>query len=179
MGVRRGLIFSGAGVTLACLAFACLTLGACKTRNDAPTPPETRPPDHLAPDEVVEGKERAFGLPLPRVGHVDARFATSVLVSTPLTPEQLVNFVRKRVKDGKDVPGASVTRLEQVVPRDDDKKRLDIEVRPKKSGEGMRSEMVVRDATPPPTEPGLSDEERWRRAGLKPDGTLLDPKKLQ
>lgn len=138
-----------------------------------------KPPDHLAPSEVVESKERAFGLPLPRVSRVDARFDRSVRVLSALSPEDLANFVRARVKDGQVTPGTTSTKLENVIPRDDANKRISIEVRPVKTGDGMRSEMVVRDTTPPPTEPGLSNDERWKKAGLKPDGTLLDPKKVE
>jgi hypothetical protein len=33
--------------------------------------------------------------------------------------------------------------------------------------------------SPPPPPPGLTDAERWRAAGLTPDGRPLDPKKLE
>ena len=36
-----------------------------------------------------------------------------------------------------------------------------------------RVEMVVRDRTPPPVEEGLTEEERWRQAGMTPDGKVL------
>ncbi len=154
------------------------TCGACSS---CKRPPEKTdlPPDHLAPNEVVESKEKAFGLPLPRVSEVKARFATTVHVTSTLTAEELTNFVRSRSKGGKATPGATSTFLEGVTPRDDEKKRLTIEIRSFRRADGTRSEMVVRDTTPAPTEPGLTDEERYRRAGLKPDGTLLDPKNLQ
>ena len=35
-----------------------------------------------------------------------------------------------------------------------------------------RSEMTIRDVTPPPVEPGLSEEERWRKAGFSPQGKI-------
>jgi hypothetical protein len=39
---------------------------------------------------------------------------------------------------------------------------------------------VIKDVTPPPPPPpGLTDAERWRAAGLTPDGHPLDPKKLE
>jgi len=169
MGVRHRLIL--AAVSLAA------TSAACKPKD--PPKNDQKPPDHLAPTEVVEGKERAFGLPLPRTAHVQARFARTVHVTTPLTPEDLSNFVRARVKEGQVVPGSTSTRLDNVVPRADATKRISVEVRTLRLADGTRSEMIVRDTTPPPTEPGLSDEERWRRAGMRPDGTLLDPKQLQ
>lgn len=174
MGARRRLIFTVAVVFTAGLS-AC---SSCKRNDDAP-PENDRPPDRLAPNEVVEGKERAFGLPLPRVAHVKARFSTTVHVLSPLSPEELTNFVRARVKDGKVIPGTSVTTLADVRPLGDPKKQLTIDVRTVRLGDGTRSEMVVRDTTPPPIEPGLSDAERWKKAGLTPTGKIADPTRLE
>jgi hypothetical protein len=40
--------------------------------------------------------------------------------------------------------------------------------------------LVLTDVTPPPPPaPGLSDRERWRRAGFSPDGRPLKPKQLE
>lgn len=154
------------------------TLCACSSCKRPPDKTDL-PPDHLAPNEVVESKEKAFGLPLPRLCDVKARFPATVHVTSPMPAEELTNFVRSRSKGGKATPGASSTLLEGVTPRDDQQKRLTIEIRSFKRADGTKSEMMVYDMTPPPVEPGLSDEERFRRAGLKPDGTLLDPKRLQ
>lgn len=173
MGARRRLValavFLTAGVA------AC---SSCKRKDDQP-PEEIKPPDHLAPNEVAEGKAHAFGLPLPRLARVAARFEKTVHVQSPHSPEELVNFVRARVKDGKVTPGTAETRLIDVVPRDDQKRRLSIEVRGIRGGGDAKSEMIVRDTTPPPLEPGLSDEQRWRKAGLTPDGRVVDPARLQ
>ncbi len=171
MDERHRRLGSALGVAL---ALATATAG-CKK----PVPQQNeKPPDHLGPEEVVESKENAFGLPLPRVATVKARFPTTVHVVSPLTAEELSNFVRKRVTGGTVTPGATSTVLEGATPRDDAQKRLHIEVRGLRDPNGMRSEMVVRDATPAPLVPGLSDEERWKRAGLKPGGEVLDPKTL-
>lgn len=178
MGVRHRLIQLALG-TLA-TSLAC---SACK-RDERPKT-EAKPPDHLAPSEVVESKERAFGLPLPRQSRVEARFAQSVHVVSSLTSDELASFVRARVTATPNAPvpaggpATGPTVLERVVPREDSTKQISVEVRAIRTGDGMRSEMIVRDTTPPPADPSLSNEERWRRAGLKPDGTLLDPKKLE
>ena len=159
-----------------------LTLSACSSckrkTEDAPKTEEA-PSDRLGPNEVVEGTEHAFGLPLPRLSRIAARFATSVHVTSSVTPEQLANFVRKRVKEGTVTQGTSSTKLDNVVPRDDPQKRITIEVRPLHTGNGLKSEMVVRDITPPPFDPKLTDEERWKNAGMTPNGQLLDPKKVE
>ena len=170
MGSDRRLI------ALAVLALGLSVCSSCKRKAQEGPKTEEAPADRLAPGEVVEGTEHAFGLPLPRPSQVEARFQTSVHVTSSVTPEQLANFVRTRVKDGKVTQGTSSTKLENVIPRDDQKKRITIEVRPLRSGNGNRSEMVVHDTTPPPLEPNLTDEQRYKKAGLTPDGKLLDPK---
>ena len=42
-----------------------------------------------------------------------------------------------------------------------------------------RTRLVIRDVTPPKVVPGLTDEERWRQAGLTPQGRPLDMKKFE
>lgn len=176
MGADHRLIRVALGVTL-----ALSVCSSCKRKTEV-FPKEELPPDHLAPNELAEGTERAFGLPLPLRSRVGSRFETSVHVTSTVTPEQLANFVRMRVtvKDGKVTQGTSSTKLENVIPRDDQSKRLTIDVRPLHSGgNGNRSEMIVLDTTPPPFDPKLSEEERYKKAGLTPDGKLLDPKHVE
>ncbi len=156
-----------------------LACSSCKPQ-DKPPSEQTKPLDHLVTGEAVEGKDRAFGLPLPRLARVEARFERTIDVYSALSPEDLVNFVRARVKDGKVTPGSSSTLLVEVVPLGDPQKRLTIDVRPFHGGDGsMRSEMVVHDTTPIPAEPGLSDEQRWQKAGLTPSGQIADPRNLK
>ncbi|MCC6645382.1 MAG: hypothetical protein IT374_07425 [Polyangiaceae bacterium] len=40
---------------------------------------------------------------------------------------------------------------------------------------GGVTEISLQDLTPPPVDTTLTEEERWRRAGLKPTGEVLDP----
>lgn len=179
MGSRSRLIARRVArlVALAVVSVGIPACSSCKQKQETPT--DTRPPDHLAPSEVVEGKERAFGLPLPRTSRIAARFDKTVHVQTPLTHEELVNYVRARVKDGKVTPGTSGTQLFDVTPMGDPQKRLTIDVRLYRGGDGNHSEMIVHDTTPTPVEPGLTDDQRWQKAGLTPSGQILDPKKLQ
>ena len=81
--------------------------------------------------------------------------------------------------EGKITQGTSSTTLENVIPRDDKNKRITIEVRALRAGNGDRSEMVVRDTTPPPGDPKLTEEERWKKQGLTPTGAILDPNHLE
>ncbi len=174
MGSRRRLI-----VTAIVIALGATAGAACKRKVEDKKTVVEAPPDHLAPGEVVEGTERAFGLPLPRSSRVAARFADSVHVTSSVTPEQLANFVRARVKEGTVTQGTTSTRLENVIPRDDQAKRLTIEVRPMRGGNGDRSELFVRNATPPPFDPSLTVDQRWKKAGITPEGKLVDPQHLE
>lgn len=170
MGVRHRLI-----VALA----ACLALGTGCRRKPPPDTTDAAPIDHLAPDEVVEGQEKAFGLPLPRASHVKARFAKSVHVVSPIEPEKIANFVRARVENGTVTVGSSGTHLENVTVRAEPTRRLTIDIRAAHLTDAAKSELVIQDTTPPPFDPNLSEEERWKKAGLTPSGAVLDPKRLE
>jgi hypothetical protein len=155
---------------------------ACKRKEQAPPSPapSARPSaDRLAKGEIPEGKERAFTLPLPLHSSVKARFPGSIHVASAHTQEELSNFVRARVKDGKTSSGASETRFEKVVAISDPTHTLSIEVRSTALLGEFRSQMIVNDVTPPPPDPNLTNEDRWKKAGLTPDGKLLDPKHMQ
>lgn len=164
-------------------ALFALGIGGCKRKEQAPpapAPPVAPSADHLAKGEIPEGPERAFTLPLPLHSKVKARFGASVHVASPHTHEELANFVRTRVKDGETSTSGNETRFDRVLVTKDPSRALTIEIRPgTATGGDYRSQMVINDVTPPPDEPGLTTEDRYRKAGLTPDGKLLDRKHLQ
>lgn len=127
------------------------------------------PADHLLPGELPEGKEIAYGLALPRGFVVDQRFEDAVHASGNGSPEHVSAFVRRRIQVSTVEVGPARTifaaaRSKTGVP-------ITVEI----TDRDNRVELVVRDLTPPPVVPGLSEEERWRRAGLRPNGQPLDP----
>lgn len=127
------------------------------------------PVDHLLPGELAEGKESAYGLPFPRGFVVDQRFEDAVHVSGSGSPEHVTAFVRRRLTVSTVEIGPARTifasaRTKTGVP-------VTVEITEREN----RVEVVVRDLTPPPIAPGLSEEERWRRTGLRPNGQPLDP----
>lgn len=177
MGARRRLIVVAFAAT-AVLGSAT----ACKRKEETPTAPAPTAPasaDRLLKGEIPEGRERAFTLPLPLHSTVKARFAQSVHVASPLTKEELVDFVRSRVKDGKTSSAASETRFDGVVVAKDPSRTLSIQVRAAPIAGEYRSQMVIDDVTVAPEEPGITTEDRYRKAGLTPDGKLLDRRQLQ
>lgn len=154
---------------------------ACKREEELPVVPAASasvaraPVDHLAPGELLEGSEKAFELSLPRGMHVDGSFVDVVYASGTVPSDVLANYVRARVRDGKVVTGATGTVFDRVrLPAAPDVE-LAIYVRPAPQG----SSLEVRNVTPTRS-PDLPDEnERWKAAGLKPGGGVLDPTHLQ
>jgi hypothetical protein len=142
----------------------------------APGASAKKPVDRLAPGELAPGRLDAFGLVLPRDLSVDARFHDQVHASGPVTPEALANYVRTRVEVAHVEIGAARTVFPRARIKGAPAERLyRVEVVPS----GPRTRLVIRDITPPPTVQGISEEERWRRAGMTPGGELIDPKKQQ
>jgi hypothetical protein len=165
------------------LAAAALLLLACKGRADEPAPeaaaasaaPSARavPADHLAADEVAEGTEDAFGLRLPRGYVVTARYPDLVRARGSLPAKVLAGYVEERVRDGTLDPRNGEMLFDRVRIRENPLRDLAIRIDYPKEGGGARIE--VRDLTiaPPPNLP--NDEARFRAAGFKRDGQLLDP----
>lgn len=132
------------------------------------------PVDQAAPGELAEGTEEAFGLTLPRRMRVVARFDDAVHARGSLAQKDVVRYVRDRViAERVDDDGAKALFTNATAKRSP-QLRLDVEV----LQVGAQSEIVVRDRTRPPAEPGLNEAERWRALGLTSDGRLIDPKHL-
>jgi hypothetical protein len=157
---------------LVCLASALALAFGCGKRSPergsvaSASPTRRVPVDQIIPGELAEGSEAAFGLPLPRGMRVKARFPDAVYSEGRLPFESLSNYVRERVKAERVDTAPTRTVFLAAVPAGEPQRRLRVEV-------GLRggiAELVVRDQTPAPLEPGLSEAERWRRAGMSPDG---------
>jgi hypothetical protein len=146
----------------------------------APAPSESAPPltsaDRLAPGELLEGSDRAFGLTLPRGLRIEESFAAVVFARGPLKATDVANYVRSRVSGGSVTVGAAATVFNGVFAATDPTRPLTIHVEALPRGDGARVE--VRDATPPPGMPGSTDEEKWKAAGLAPNGKIADPTHL-
>ena len=137
--------------------------------------PAEHPVDEALPDEIAEGTEQAFGLLLPRRMAVKARFSDAVVAAGKLPAEAVSNYVRERV-DATHIdtgPAKTVFTDAKIRAARDRVVRVEVVVL------GAQTQLIVRDETRPPAKPGLSEEERWRELGLKPDGTPLDPKHLE
>jgi hypothetical protein len=132
------------------------------------------PVDHLAPGELVEGTEQAFGVKLPRGMRVKAAFIDVVYAQGPVLLHPAVAYFRARLRDGGLHEGDEAATFEHVhVPG---KPGIELNVRVEPAPGGLR--VVMRDTTPAPL-PALPDDAARRRAvGLTPDGRLLNPTHL-
>ena len=177
---RMRLTFERVGLALALLAAV-----ACEERPVVPANPgdaapgasSAKPVDRLAPGELAPGKSDAFGLVLPRKMRLDAKSPRTAHASGKVTPEALANYVRKHVVVSHVELGAARTifpraRITGGLPN----KVYRIEVIASRAG---YTKLVVRDITRPPAAQGLSEEERWRRAGFTPDGKPINMKALE
>lgn len=162
----------------------CGLLGVgCQGKRSAPPAPAAsvasakQPLDHLAPDELAPGKAEVYGFAVPRGMVVESRMRDRAYVSGRVSPEALANYVREQVVVSHVEIGAARTVFPQARIKGGPADRIfNLEVLP----DGPRTRLVIKDVTPPPPPPpGLTDAERWRAAGLSPDGRPLDPQKLE
>ncbi|HEY6726926.1 MAG TPA: hypothetical protein VI197_22995 [Polyangiaceae bacterium] len=166
------LLFAGGGVALGC------------DRNTAAPSPSTsqsgapKTPDRLAPGELREGNGTLFGLKLPVGMKVDAQFPQSAHASGLVSVEKLANYVRQRVTVSRVELAASGTVFPQATIRGGDPaRRYQIEV----SSKGRTAKLSVLWLNPPKPPPvvGISEEQRWQRAGVTPDGKLIGQQQLE
>jgi hypothetical protein len=163
-----------------------LLIAGCSAKHPAPQPVEAAasasagsvlPLDHLAPDELAPGKVEVYGFAVPRGMEVESRIADRAYISGHVSPEALANYVREQVVVSHVEIGAARTVFPMARIKAGPANRVyNLEVLP----DGPRTRLVIKDVTPPPPpQPGLTDAERWRAAGLTPDGRPLDPQKVE
>jgi hypothetical protein len=160
---------------------AALACGGCKKRRptevEAPVASSSAelPVDRALPGELAEGPEQAFGLTLPRVMVVRGRFDDIVYGVAEVTPDKVANYIRARVSADKVETGPAKTVFPRVTVRGQPGVELAIQV----LSHGGSTELQIRNLSLVKMTPGLSEDQRWRAAGLKPDGTPLDPTHLE
>ncbi len=148
------------------------------TEQEAPAPPPIAsqlPVDRTLPGELAEGSEKAFGLTLPRVMVVRGRFTDMILGAANVSPDKVANYVRQRVAADQVETGPVKTVFSRAVVRGQPDVQLTILV----LSRGGYTELQVQNLSLVKVPPGLTEEERWRAAGLKRDGTLVDPTHLR
>jgi hypothetical protein len=162
---------------------AVLGLVACRSRPLAgdtaasAAPAATSVPvDRLAPGELAPSEKSLFGLSLPRGMRIDGAYGDVAYARGRLPQEDVANYIRKRVSVSHVELGVGRTVFPRArIPGQPADHVHRIEV----FAQGPTTRVIIRRFAPTPVEPGLTEAERWRRAGYGPDGTLLDPRDRQ
>ena len=166
----------------------CLALASCLpacSRGDggAPAPQpqpsaSAQPPpvDRLAPGELAPGERQVFGFLVPKEMEVVLQTPRRALLEGEVEAGELIEYVRTRVVVAHVEIGAGRTIFPQARIKDGPPDRLyQLEVMPVRRG----TTMTVEDVTPRPKDlQNVPQDERWRRAGRRPDGSV-DPNLLK
>jgi hypothetical protein len=178
--MKTGLICVSVLLVIACKKDDAVTVSTPVLEPSASSTTSVVPVDHLAPNELLEGDAKAFGLVLPRGVRIDNAFDDVVFASGEVNREAVVKYIRTHVREGKMFqPSASErTTFDQVrIPVFPDKQFV-MYVEPARGAVGM-TKIEVHDVTPTKA-PNLPNEAaRWAAAGLKPNGQPLDPSHVQ
>lgn len=169
-------------IALLALAVAGVALG-CRGKprggEQSVAPAASTPPDRLAPGEPAPGQEKAFDLLLPRGARIDRSFGNSVYVHVPIPPEKVANWVREQSDDAEAVVGPTGTVFSKMHVRGaDPTHHLRVEISPGATND-MTSMVVDRVDDRPKEVPAGNNEELMKKAGLTPDGKLLDPTRVE
>ncbi|HEY1693512.1 MAG TPA: hypothetical protein VGG39_15195 [Polyangiaceae bacterium] len=134
------------------------------------------PVDHLAPDELVEGTQKAFGVPLPRGLEVQESFPDVVHASGEMSVHALVTYFRARLQGGSVREGERSATFEHVTAAGappDTELMVHVAVAPGHTLVDVAA-TPIRHVTPAPDEAS-----RWRAVGLTPQGKVLDKTHLE
>jgi hypothetical protein len=149
---------------------------AAASSEPAAKPRAQTPVDRLAPDELAAGTGDVWGFVVPREMRVEHRFRDMAQLVGPVTPDALANYVRDRVVVSHVEIGAARSIFPNARIKAGAADRVyEFDVIP----EPGNTRLIIHDTTPPEATPGLSDAERWKQAGLTPEGRPLDPKTFE
>ena len=177
-------VASALGVKSRFTLAACLLCASCHSKaGSAPAgsasalaSAQAKPLDRLAADELAAGNAQVWGFAVPRDMRIEHRYVETAHLVGPVKPDALANYVRDRVVVSHVEIGAGRTVFPDARIKGGAADRVyELDVVP----EPGQTRLVIKDTTPMKVTPGLTDAERWRQAGLTPEGRPLDPKKFE
>lgn len=134
------------------------------------------PVDRLEPNELAESDNIAFEFRLPRGMGIQNRAPSEVYAVGNLPAEHVANYVRKRVLVNSVELGAVRTVFDRVrVVGATVERPVRIEVIRLQGQTGL----LIKSLLPEKIEIPATEEERWRKVGLQPNGQMVDPLKME
>jgi len=135
---------------------------------------QAKSPDRLPAGKLLEGEELAFGFRIPK-GMKLSLTRKLARASGDVNFEDLSDYVKDRlVARHAEMFGARLV-FPQAKIRGGDGGIYEVTL----INGGREQILLIQDIGRPPAPVGLSEEERWKRAGLTPKGQLVDPKGMQ
>jgi hypothetical protein len=128
-------------------------------------------PDRLNADERLPEAETAFGLPIPKGMRLTRYFDDSAYFSGELDMRDALEQIRGQLLTSNvELMSRRAVFSRAYIKGDAARRLFRIEI----SATPQGSQVYVKNITPPAATAGLSESEAWKRAGRKPDGSLLD-----
>ncbi len=126
--------------------------------------------DRLLPSELGKSSSLVFGFPIPPGMRVTGRYPDSVHLQGDVSTSGLKEYIEAHLATGpSELDGRRRTYRGARIRGGDPSRVYRVELVELRSDR----QIIITDVTPKPIEPGLSNEERWRRAGFLPDGTPI------
>lgn len=137
--------------------------------------PQARSPDRLPPGELLEGPDEFFGFSVPRGMRGQLKAPGLVEITGRADFDKLATYTKDRiaVRHAEMLEDRLIFRNARILGTKD--RLFDLTV----SRQRLGSRLEILEITKKPGTKGLSEEERWKRAGLKPGGGLIDPNSME
>lgn len=137
--------------------------------------PEATSPDRLPPGALLEGSEEAFGFPIPKGMILSRSNRRAFRAEGRVDFNDLTDYVKERIH----VRHAEMFGSRLLFPNAKLRSGGDLLLEFAITQHRGQSILTIRNRTPLPATHGLSEKERWERAGFKFEGGRIDPKVLE
>ncbi len=138
--------------------------------------PIARSPDRLPPGELMEGTEAAFGLSVPKGMQLTAPTQTLRRFAGRVDFDELTRYVRDRISARHAELRKDSLFFETARVRGGDPNRSYAITLRKTAAEQV---VLIEDITRAPSLDPEGSDLGWNRAGLKPNGELIDPSAME
>lgn len=137
--------------------------------------PQARSADRLPPGDLLEGPDEFFGFAVPRGMRGRLIAPGLVEITGHVDFDKLATYTKDRiaVRHAEMLEDQLVFRNARILGTKDRLFELTL------NRQRKESRLEIQDITKTPAPQGLSEDERWKRAGLKPSGGLIDPNSME